>query len=379
MSKQYDIAVVGLGGVGSAALYHLASRGVRVLGIDQFAPPHALGSSHGETRMIRTAYFEHEGYVPLVKRSHELWRELSERAKKTLYRQIGVVEVGFPESELISGCQRAARRHNLKLEECSQKQLAEKYPQFRLNREQVALFEEEAGYLLVEDCVAAYLAEARKADAEVMLYSHVDEWSQHGDGVRLTVGDDIIEAGCVIFTAGVWSGMLLKDLGISLRVTRQPMFWFKTDAALWSEKPCFAYDIPEGFFYGIPALDGKGIKAALHSDGATVADPAKVDRGFSEQSLKPVTQFIQKQLLGVNPTPYRHVVCMYTMSPDKHFIVDRLPDAPVVFAAGLSGHGFKFASVLGEILADLATVGKTDHPVDFLRLSRFQKGTAKAV
>ncbi len=369
--KSYDVVVAGLGGIGSATLYHLASRGLKVLGVDPFPPPHALGSSHGETRMIRTAYFEHENYVPLLQRAYELWGELEERSKKKLYEEVGVLEVGVPDGPLISGVKRAADIHKLSVDEWSHAEARKRYPQFAYTPEQVVLYEPRAGYLLVEDCVSAHLAEAKKAGATLSLGSRLTRWSDVGDGARISLGNETVDAGALVITAGPWAGELLHSLGIPLQVTRQPMFWFPAEPALWTETPCFAYELEQGFFYGIPALGRSGIKAALHTGGAAVPDPSRVDRGLDEASLQPVKDFLERHALGVRTQPYRHSVCLYTMSPDGHFIIDQLAGGRVSFAAGFSGHGFKFATVMGEILADLATGGKTEHPIEFLRASRF--------
>ena len=381
----YDAIILGAGGVGSAAMWQLAQRGLRVLGIDRFDPPHGEGSSHGQTRIIRQAYFEHADYVPLLLESYRLWEELEALSGQELKVETGLLEVGPRDGIVVPGVLSAARQHGLAVEELAATAIESRWPAFRVPSknspsELVGVFEPRAGYLKVEDCVTACLAEAKRHGAELLPNVEVRDW-QTGDDilVRTTAGD--FRANRLVITAGAWSGPLLHDLGVPLEVRRKPLMWYEprdasaTAAALTSAAngfPCFLFELSHGIFYGFPAVDERGLKAAEHSGGDAIANPLAIDRKLHATDHQRVDQFLQTHIPSVR-TPCRdHAVCLYTMSPDEHFIVDRHPDDPrVVFAAGLSGHGFKFTPVLGQALAELATEGVTCQPTAFLSLGRF--------
>lgn len=365
---RYDAVVLGVGGVGSAALYHLASRGLRVAGLDRFTPPHPWGSSHGDTRVIRQAYFEHPDYTPLVQAAYPLWRELEERAGERLYEEVGVLQVGPPQGYLIEGVLRSAREHRLEVDELSADEVEGAWPALRVAEGDVGVFERRAGFLRVERCVNAYLNEALRHGADLRAPATVRAWKP-GPPIVVETDDGVIEADRLVVTAGPWAGPLL---GLpSLRVLRKSMFWFRgrqESAAALQELPCYFFQSGDDFFYGVRGLEPRGVKVAEHSGGQAVDDPLAVDRTMNAEDRRRIVSFVHKHLPGLDATPVEHAVCLYTMSPDGNFVVDRMPGHPeVVFAAGLSGHGFKFASVLGKALAQLAVDGRTNLPIDFLR------------
>ncbi len=382
----YDVIVLGAGGVGSAAMWQLAHRGLRVLGIDRFAPPHGEGSSHGQTRIIRQAYFEHADYVPLLLESYRLWEELEELSGQQLKVETGLLEVGPRDGIVVPGVLMAARQHGLAVEELSATEIESCWPGFRLpddqSRELTGVFEPRAGYLKVEACVAACLAEAKRHGAELLPNVEVHDWHAGEDVlVRTSAGD--FHADRLVITAGAWAGPLLRTLGVPLEVRRKPLMWYEprdasaNAAALTSAAngfPCFLFELPHGIFYGFPAVDDRGLKAAEHSGGDSIADPLAVDRQLHATDCQRVDQFLQTHIPSVRTPCREHAVCLYTMSPDEHFIVDCHTDDPrIVFAAGLSGHGFKFTPVLGQALAELATEGVTCQPTAFLSLERFRR------
>ena len=366
--------MLGVGGVGSAALYHLARRGVRVLGLDRYPPGHDRGSSHGATRIIRQAYFEHPDYVPLVLRAYELWEELAQRVGETLYQEVGLLQIGPPEGEVVSGVLASAHAHRLEVERLTAGQIAGRWPGFHVSDALVGVHERRAGYLHVERCVAAHASQAAACGAALLCDRSVLGWHAEGSGVVVRTDRETLRAESLVICAGAWAGPLLADLGLRFEVRRKPVFWFETldDAYRGDRYPAFLYEVPQGIFYGTPQLDAAGVKVAEHTAGAVVADPCEVDREIGAADLAPVEQFVREYLPRAGRRVTRHSVCMYTMSPDAHFVVDRHPEHPrVVFVAGLSGHGFKFTPVLGEIVADLVTSGETKHPVAFLRHARF--------
>ena len=370
----YDAIVLGTGGVGSAAAWQLARRGARVLGIDRFPGGHDRGSSHGETRVIRQAYFEHSDYVPLLLRAYELWRELEAVSGIDLLHQVGLLQVGPADGGVVPGVLRSAREHGLEVDELSAADAEKRFLGFHIPREYAAVFERKAGYLRVERCVLAHLAAAKECGAEFRFGVTAKSWQADDRDVRVATDQGDFTADKLILTAGPWAPQMLSSLGIPLQVLRKHLYWFANNDASYrqeSDCPTYLYEMPGGVFYGFPQIDDLGVKAAEHTGGVSVSDPLTADRSLDPTDLARVAQFLADYLPGVGRQMLRHSVCYYTMSPDGHFIVDRHPASDrVVFAAGLSGHGFKFTSVLGQVLADLALEGQTELPIRFLRLGR---------
>lgn len=352
----YDVIVLGVGGMGSAACYHLAKRGARVLGLERFPIGHDRGSSHGTTRLIRQAYFENEKYVPLLKSSYALWNELEDRTGKTLFHKVGLLMMGPSSGGMaLPGARATAAKHQITIELYDEKELKKRYPQFRAPEGYHGMMEPDAGYLEVENCVISYVEAARALGAEIRTEAVTDLKK--------------LSAGKIVVTAGPWAPGFLPALPLEVR--RVPQFWFPA-TELYDTAPCFAFDRPEGFVYGFPSGPTPGlVKAADYkSRGATVSDPLTVDRVIHDDDIGIVGPTVRACLPGVSPQYAKASVCLYTMTPDENFIVDTTPEG-VVYAAGFSGHGFKFASVMGEVLAELALDGKTKHDIGFLSASRF--------
>jgi monomeric sarcosine oxidase len=372
----YDVIILGTGGVGSAAAYHLARRGAKVLGIDRFAGGHDRGSSHGETRVIRQAYFEHPDYVPLLLRAYELWRELEAEAGVNLLHQVGLLQVGPPEGAVVRGVLESARRHGLAVDSLTAEETERRFLGIRVPVGSVGVFESAAGYLRVERCVLAHLAAAKVCGAEFRTGVAAQSWQADGSGVRVVTDRGEFTAARLIITAGPWAPQMLTNLGIPLHVRRKHVYWFPASDPRYDEAsgcPTYLFELPHGVFYGFPQIDELGVKAAEHSGGAVVADPLHDPREPDPIDQQRVENFLAAHLPGVGRPMQHHSVCYYTMSPDEHFLVDRHPEHEnVFFAAGLSGHGFKFTSVLGQSLADLAADGMTALPVRFLRPDRLR-------
>ena len=379
--RHFDTIVVGTGGMGSAALYHLATRGARVLGIDRFPCAHDRGSSHGHTRLIRLAYFEHPDYVPLLRRAYQLWRELEQTSVRPLLVESGLVTAGPPAGHVVAGLLASAATHSLPVERLSVPEAARRYPGLRLAEDWEIAFEACAGYLFVEECVRAHTNLAVNAGAELEYGAAVRRWRADSSGVVVETDRESFTAGSLVLASGAWTVDLLQVAGLGLEVLRKALFWYRPEAShanLYAAGtlPCFAFDTPTGFFYGFPSLDNRGVKVAEHTGGRFIADPLSVDRTLDQQEQARVEEVIASHLPGVGREMSGHAHCLYTMSPDGHFALGLHPEhSRVAIAAGFSGHGFKFASVIGEILADLALSGTTQHPIGFLSPQRFSRQT----
>ena len=373
--SHHEVIVVGTGGVGSAALFHLARRGVRVLGIDSFGAGHDRGSSHGETRVIRMSYFEHPDYVPLLRRSYQLWDELQELRGEALFVRSGLLYAGPEDGAIIRGVQESAEQHGLQVQQLDQGAAQEHFPGFVIPEDSAALYEPNAGYLHVEKCVIAQIEEAIRFGATHMPREVVRGWQRRGGKIEVDAGGEICTADRLVIAGGAWSSALLSSLNLKLRVLRKHLHWFEVDDPVYTRErgcPAFFFETDKGFFYGFPAIDASGLKISEHSGGIQVDELLTDPRVLDQQDFDRVGGFLKDHLPGVSTRHSRHEVCFYTMTPDEHFIVDQHPgDANIVFAAGLSGHGFKMTSVLGEVLADLVLEGNTRHAVDFLSLARF--------
>lgn len=372
---RFDLIVLGLGGVGSSALYHAARRGKKVLGIDRFAPGHDRGSSHGETRIIREAYFEHPDYVPLLTRSYRLWHELEHFTGRPLFHQVGLLQVGPEGGVVVPGVLRSARSHGLSIEQLTADEVRRRYPGVAMRSGDIAALEKRAGYLMVEKCVLAHLEAAQRHGASRIDQVTAQTLEATANGIAVRAGGETFLADRLVIAAGAWSKDLLHALRVPLKVLRKHLYWFADGSSDYLRTrgfPTFFFESPSGMFYGFPQIDSLGLKVARHSGGIEIDDPTDDPRPPDPEDRRLVREFLDQSLPGVGPTLTREKTCFYTMSPDEHFIIDRHPDDPrVAFAAGLSGHGFKFTSGLGEILVDLALDGGTSQPIDFLSLKRF--------
>jgi sarcosine oxidase len=375
--SHFDVVVVGLGAMGSAALHHVARRGKRVLGVERYAPGHDRGSSHGETRIIRLGYFEHPSYVPLLRRAYKLWRELEEAAGRALLHVTGIAEIGPPNSALIKGTLACAQMHDLRHEVLAAPELMRRFPAFKVPPDYTGVLQPDGGILQAEACVAAQLALATKAGAEIHSGETVAAVESRADHVRVVTDRGNIDAGAAIIAAGPWVRSLLPELAARLRVTREVMGWFETtDARLFSPSrlPVFIIESRHGMHYGIPPRETVhlGIKVAKHHHRGETVDPDGYDRTVSAEDEALIRAALADYLPAANGRLLAAKTCLYTMTPDGHFLIDRLPDAPnIIVASPCSGHGFKFAPVIGEILADLAIRGASAHDIARFSLGRF--------
>lgn len=375
MEWDCDVAVVGVGGAGSAALYQAAKRGVRAIGFDPHPPGHDKGSSHGETRIIRLAYMEAPDYVPLLRRAFELWAEIEQVSGRALYTETGLLQLGAAESQVISGATRSAAEHGLSVEQLDPEQLAARFAPFRVQPGERAVFDPKAGFLRVEDGVRTFAAEAQKLGAELRQVA-VDRWEPAGEGVVVHTADGSrVRARRLILAPGGWAPGLLGDLQLPLSLLRKVLLWVPCpDVAHLAERfPVWFCESELGTFYGFPRLgDEPLLKLAEHSGGQPLDAPERLDRHLLPGDAEPALAFLERTLPDLERRVVRHAVCFYTVTPDEHFVLGSHPRHPqVALCTGLSGHGYKFASVLGEILAELALDGATRHEIGFLSPTRF--------
>lgn len=375
----YDAIVVGLGVMGGAAAWQVARRGRRVLGLDAFTPGHTHGSSHGHTRIIRKAYFEDPAYVPLLERAYAMWDDLSRLAGESLVRRTGGLMLGLEAAAVVSGAVRSAREHGLPYELLTAAEVRRRFPAFTPEPGMVGVWEPQAGLLNPERCVAAQLAAAERAGAELHHAEPVQAWRDRGSGVVVETPQGRYEAGALIMTAGPWTGTLLADLGLPLTPTRQPLCWFgpaspEQGALLTPEHcPLWICALDATNIYGVPDVDGRGVKAAIHEPGEACT-PGTARRDVDPAEIERLRRLLARILPGANGRLIAAATCLYTMTPDGHFIIGRSSMHPhVVYAAGFSGHGFKFAPVIGQIMADLTLDGRTAHPIGFLAPERFAR------
>ena len=376
MAHTFDAIVLGVGGMGSAACFELARRGRRVLGLEQFPLVHARGSSHGHTRIIRTAYAEGVAYVPLVRRAFEKWYELEQLTGRHLLTECACLNVGPPGSEHVEGVRASVREHQLAAEELTGDAINRRFPAFNFPADYTGIVEQAAGFLYVEECVRAHIDAAVSLGAEIHAEEAVRGWKPVGDGVEVTTDKQTYHAAKLVITAGAWATNLLADIGVPLRVMRQVLTWFDVGsrAELFRRDrfPIFIADVSGGPFYGLPAIDGCGLKVARHYNAPELPSPDGVNWDATPDDAAAVRAFLDAHVPGVGPLT-KAQVCMYTVTPDRHFVIDVHPGVPQVsVACGFSGHGFKFASAVGEIMADLAERGTTPHDIGMFRATRFQ-------
>jgi sarcosine oxidase len=376
----FDVAVIGLGAMGSAALFNLARQGRRVIGIEQFEPGHDKGSSHGESRIIRLSYFEHPSYVPLARRAMEKWRELEGLCGQTILTVTGVLEAGCPGSPIVAGSLEASRQHGLDHEVLGAAEINRRFPAFRLPSHWSGLYQPDGGFLRPELAIGQFVRLAESHGADVRTRTRVVAIEPRGSGVRVTTDDGEIEAGAVIIATGAWIGDFAPELKPNLKLTRQVLGWFEPlQPAYFSPDRCPVYilESEDDACYGFPDFAGTGVKTASHRKGAYLpsADSLTQDGGAADEAQ--IRRMLALAMPEANGPLKAMRTCMYTRTPDEDFVLDRSSADPrIILASPCSGHGFKFASVIGEVLADLA-LGKTPaNDISRFKLDRFRRQSA---
>lgn len=375
---RYDVIVVGIGAMGSAAAYHLARRGLKVLGLERYDIPHTMGSSHGITRIIRLAYYEHPSYVPLLRRAYELWRELQQLAGHQLLYVTGSIDAGPPDSAVFVGALESCNLHGLPHEILTSAKLTARFPGYRLPHDAMALFQPQGGFLFPELSIVSHVQLAQSYGAEIRARERVLEWAPAGDGVRVRTDAGVYEANRLVVAAGAWMPKLVGLLAGVTVPERQVLGWFqpiRPDLFSPHSFPVFNLMVEEGRYYGLPAFGVPGLKVGRYHHFEESVDADEVDRECHPRDEKMLREFTQRYFPeGAGPTMALRA-CMFTNTADEHFILDLHPDYPqICIASPCSGHGFKFSSVVGEILADLAELGETSHDISLHRFSRLKKG-----
>jgi sarcosine oxidase len=383
-TDHYDVIVIGVGSMGSAACSFLAQRGHRVLGLEQFDLAHDKGSHAGQSRIIRKAYFEHPDYVPLLQRAYHNWQLLEAETGSNLYHRTGIAYFGRPDHETMMGIKRSSALHNIPVETLAEEQARKRFPAFRIPPGFEALFEPDAGFVTPERAILLYTELAIRNGAAIRTNEKVRTWKQEGNKVTVLTDKGSYSGSRLVITAGSWASKMIPSLNTELKVTRQLLAWVKPEA--WNvfslgNFPCWFIEDPErGMYYGFPVLPVNafggpiGLKLAHHYPGEPV-DADRVDRSVPFSAEENIRYVLSKYIPEAGSTVLTMKSCLYTYSRDDHFIIDHLPgySKRVTIACGFSGHGFKFVPVMGEILADLAIKGDTDLPVQFLRLNRFER------
>jgi sarcosine oxidase len=364
----YDVIVIGLGGMGSAAAYHLAARGQRVLGLEKFTPAHDKGSSHGGSRIIRQCYFEDPGYVPLLLRAYQLWDELATDSQREVYRITGGLFIGAPDCLTVAGSLRASREWDLPHEVLDTDEIRSRFPNFTPHSGDIALYEAKGGFARPEVTVQAHIDLAERAGATLAFGEEVLEWGETVDGVSVRTAGGTYTAGQLVICPGAWAPQLLAKFGIPITIERQVLYWLDPIGGTtpFENHPFFIHEGADGMqIYGFPAIDGPkgGVKVAFFRKGS-VCTPETIDRTVHPNEIREMRERVAELLPALDGPCLHSATCMYSNTPDQHFVIARHPDAAnVTIACGFSGHGFKFVPVVGEILADLATTGSTSHPI----------------
>ncbi len=369
---EFDAIVVGLGGAGSASAYHLARSGGHVLGIEQFGPNHLNGSSHGRTRIYRTAYSEGPVYVPLTQRAQRLWHELQHGSKARIIQKTGGLYIGRPAARTIAGARRSAEAFSLPGQVLERAEVQARFPQFLLHEDEVAFWDPDAGALFPENCMQAHVDGALQHGAELHYGEAVRGWRSEGDSVTVATPAGEYRARSLVLTAGSWTSGLLTDLGLPLEVERQFVLWFsasRADFVTPDRMPVFIFDRRPGLeTYGLPDF-GEGVKVGAWA-GKKATTPESADRELHEADAAPVRNFVHDSIAGVEAREREWMSCLMTMAPDHDFLIGRHPRYPsIVLVSACSGHGFKFASVVGEVVSRL--VNQADPGFD---LSAFDPG-----
>ncbi len=372
MYQSFDIMVAGLGANGSSALYHLSKTSKKIIGIDRFHPPHTHGSSHGESRIIRQAYYEDPKYVPMLITAYQLWTEIERISGKTLFKRTGGLMIGNNDTTVVKGSLLSAETHGIPYEYLDAATLKERFPAFRPSPDTVGVLEKEAGILFPEDCISAFLATAAAAGADIRYNEKILEIRPATDKIEVTTTRGKYTVEQLILAVGAWTSRLLPGLTLPLTVARQTLHWFRDNSPtqntrfLPANMPVYIWEYAQDrMFYGFPDL-GTGIKIAIHHEGRPI-DPDQLTQDVSPGEIEEIKDITTKYL-DIDPVHNRSAVCMYTNTPEGDFIIDFHPEYKnIIVASPCSGHGFKFSSLTGKILSDMAM--GMDHGFDLSSFS----------
>jgi sarcosine oxidase len=378
--NRFDVIVAGIGGMGSAICASLARQGKRVLGLERFDIPHAMGSSHGVNRIIRLAYYEDPSYVPLLRRAYELWRELEAGFGEQLLFITGSIDASDRDGELLRDSLRSCELYDLPYELFTGEELRERFPAYQLPATHLALLQPDGGFLASERCIVAFVVAAIEAGARIQAREAIKSWETTPAGVRVETDRAVYEADQLVISAGAWDGKLIPELAGLAKAERQVLAWLQPEQPELfrpDQFPVFNLTVDEGRYYGFPIFSVPGLKVGRYHHLSEQIDPDEAMREPDAADEQVLREFVATYFpLGNGPTMAMKT-CMFTNTPDEHFIIDVHPDAGNVFVVSpCSGHGFKFCSVVGEIVADLAIRGATNHEISLFKLDRFAKPAA---
>jgi sarcosine oxidase len=375
LAQQFDCIVIGVGGMGSSAVHNLAKRGQKVLGLEKFDIPHSEGSSHGVNRIIRLAYYEHSSYVPLLRRAYEMWSEIETIAGEQLLYKIGSIDTAPSGHEVFEGSLESCLEHDIPHEVLNHKQINDRFPGYEMPLGQMGLYQADGGFVLSERAIVAYVNAAVAEDAEVHARESVIKWESEGGGVRVFTDRAEYTADRLVITAGAWAAGMVPSLEELAVPERQVLAWLQPkEPSLFAPEnfPVFNAYFEEGRYYGFPVFGIPGFKIGRYHHLEELADPDHMERGVTQEDEDILRSAVSRYFPKANGTLMTLKTCLFTNTPDDHFIIDKVPGMPqVTVAAGFSGHGFKFASVVGEIVGDLAINGETTHNIDLLKIDRF--------
>ena len=378
MENLYDVVIVGGGSMGIATAYYLAKANQKVLVVDQFSIPNIYGSHHGETRILRLGYGNGGTYVPLVKESLDLWKELEKETGRTLYNQTGAISVGYPGSDFVKETIDSSIKYNLAYEELDAKSLMERWPGITVPDDYVACYDPNSGFLYSEECILAYKEECEKLGVTILENQRVLDLQITDKEVTVLTADTTFVARKAVVTAGAWIPKLLPELELEIKPLRKTFGWFETseENLYGSQFPCYVFDTHDvGHYYGFPDFNGKGLKIG-RMDLGEVVNPDELNRDFDSTPKEEadLRSFLSRYMPQANGRLNAGKVCLFSMTPDEDFIIDFHPQHDnVLIAGGFSGHGFKFASAIGKTLCELAVQGVSNQDISFLSLNRFNK------
>ena len=367
--------MIGIGGMGSAIAYHLSRRGLKVLGLERFDIPHTNGSSHGVTRVIRLAYSEHPSYVSLLRRAYELWRELQALFGRQLLYITGGIDAGARGSRVFEGSVRSCELHGLEHTILTSSELSRRFPAYRLPSDVMAVFQPDGGFLIPELCISAHVALAQSHGAVISAREQVTRWEAAASGVRVWTDRRSCQADKLVISAGPWVSKFVDSMTGIANPERQVLAWFQPvhlDLFLPERFPVFNLELSEGRYYGLPVFGVPGFKVGRYHHLEQTIDPDDPRRDCYPEDEQLLRDFVARYFPdGAGPTMALRA-CIFTNTPDEHFVLDQHPTLPnVLIASPCSGHGFKFCSVVGEIMADLVEKGETGHDISMHRLARF--------
>ncbi|KRF43842.1 N-methyl-L-tryptophan oxidase [Paenibacillus sp. Soil787] len=376
----YDVIIVGAGSMGMAAGYYLSLEGKSVLLLDSFNPPHDRGAHHGDTRIIRHAYGEGTSYVPLALRAQQLWFDLERESGRKLFCQTGVLNVGTRDSTFLQQVVSSSEAYSLPLQTVDSSKIHTVWPGISLPDGYVGCFESDSGVLKSEECIRAYRELLEHHQVTILTNTSVQELSIDSAGVTVQTANESYTGRALIVTAGAWSSKLLPLMNIHppLVTKRKTFAWFEADDFLFGEEqfPAFTFETSLGHYYGFPSMGGAGLKVGRHDGGLRInPDEAIPEFGALQEDEEDLRMFLSRFMPLANTKLRKGKTCTYTLTPDENFIIDTHPEYPhIAFAAGFSGHGFKFSSVVGEILCQLITKGKSEHDISLFSMNRFKNG-----